>query len=342
MVVLYIASLEEAGGKTTFCSGIAQRLQEKGQRVGFLKLVPQGSQPAATEDGDADFLQRALGLEKSDGVQASLDLTAAELEKALAAGDKGLQKKLKDSLDAVSSEKDVVIVEGLSGECKASADLARWLGAKSLLVARYRKDLAGELATAARAFGSDLLGVVINAVPANRMEAAPTLGGNGVKILGVIPQDRRLFAMTVGELARQLQGEILDGSGGLDELVENVMVGAMALDPGPLYFNRRAGKAVITRSERSDIQLAALETPTRCLVLTGGTGGLAYQVVAQAGAKGVPLIQVEMDTLAALSSLEDALGQVRFRQVKKMARLTEVMGERFDFEALFRGLGLAS
>jgi BioD-like phosphotransacetylase family protein len=315
-----------------------------GKRVGFLKLVPQGSISPATGAGneDADFLQNVLGLKKSDGMQASLDLIFSELEKSLAAGDKGLETRLKDSLSVVSSGKDVVIVEGLSGECKTSADLARLLGAKSLLVARYRKGLAGELASAARSFDPDLLGVVINAVPANRMEATPTMGGRDVKILGVIPQDRRLLAMTVGELAQKLQGEILDGSGGLDELVENVMVGAMALDPGPLYFNRKSGKAVITRSERSDIQLAALETPTRCLVLTGGTGGLVHQVVAQADAKGVPLIQVEMDTLAAVASLEDALGQVRFRQVKKMASLIETMGERFDFEALFRGLGLAS
>ena len=35
------------------------------------------------------------------------------------------------------------------------------------------------------------------------------------------------------------------------------------------YFRRKPNKAVITGGDRADIQLAALETSTRCLILTG-------------------------------------------------------------------------
>ncbi|MFQ5827279.1 MAG: DRTGG domain-containing protein [Dehalococcoidia bacterium] len=342
MVALYIASLEEAAGRTALCLGIAQRLLETGKRVGFLKPVLVDHEPPASGAGDEDtvFLKKALNLKGPDG--APLSLTLKELEKALAGEDKGFDKKLKDALSSASSGKDVVILEGLSGQVQASAEIARRLGAKSLLVARYKRGLAEELAIATQKFDSALLGVVINAVPANRMEAASALATGGIKLLGIIPQDRRLLAMTVGELAQYLGGQILNGDGGLDELVENLMVGALCLDPAPLYLNRRANKAVITRSGRSDVQLAALETPTRCLVLTGDTDQPNLQVMIQAEEKGVPIIQVEPDTLDILTSLEGALSQVRFRQEKKMGRLQELMHEHFDFEALSRGLGLAS
>jgi hypothetical protein len=342
VVALYIASTEEAAGKTAFCLGIAQRLLERGKRVGFLKTVLADQEPPTpgAVDEDTAFLNKMLNLKESDGTP--LSLTLEELEQALAGKDKGFDKKLKDSLAAASSGKDVVILEGLSGQVQASAEIARRIGAKSLLVARYKKDLAEELATAAQKFGSDLLGVIINAVPANRMEAASALAGDGIKLLGVIPEDRRLLAMTVGELVQYLGGQVLNGGGDLDELVENLMVGALCLDPAPLYLNRRANKAVITRVGRSDVQLAALGTPTRCLVLTGSTGQPNLQVMIQAEEKEVPIIQVEPDTLATLASLEGALKQVRFRQEKKMGRLQELMGEHFDFEALFQGLGLAS
>jgi len=47
------------------------------------------------------------------------------------------------------------------------------------------------------------------------------------------------------------------------------MVGAMNVDSALAHFRRQPNKAVITGGDRPDIQLAALETSTRCLILTG-------------------------------------------------------------------------
>ena len=40
-------------------------------------------------------------------------------------------------------------------------------------------------------------------------------------------------------------------------------------------------------------------------------------------------------------SIEDVLGKVRFNQEKKLPRLTEIMEQHFDFQAVYQGLGLA-
>ncbi len=117
------------------------------------------------------------------------------------------------------------------------------------------------------------------------------------------------LAISVKRLAELLHGEILTGPEKSEDLVESLMVGAMCLDPAPLYFGLRTKKAVITRGDRPDIQLGALETPTRCLVLTGGVKPLPV-VLQRAREKGVPIILVEKDTLATLTNIEEGLSAV--------------------------------
>jgi BioD-like phosphotransacetylase family protein len=122
-------------------------------------------------------------------------------------------------------------------------------------------------------------------------------------------------------------------------LVENFMLGAMIVDPGPDYFGRKANKAVAVRGERPDMQLAALETPTKCLVLSGGVSPI-HAVLRSAEDKGIPIILTKSDTVSVVNSLELALGKPRFNQEKKLPRLIEIMEQQFDFKALYKGLGL--
>ncbi len=113
--------------------------------------------------------------------------------------------------------------------------------------------------------------------------------------------------LSVGGLAKHLEGEILNCPERSEELIESLMVGALSVDSGLDYFGRRTNKAVITRGDRPDIQLAALETSTKCLVLTGNVVPMAI-VLNRAKEKGVPIIVVKQDTISTLKRLEEALG----------------------------------
>jgi len=70
-------------------------------------------------------------------------------------------------------------------------------------------------------------------------------------------------------VGRDPAGKVVCGEAALDEFVERFSVGAMDTGAALGYFQRLPNKAVITGGNRADIQLAALETSTRCLVLTG-------------------------------------------------------------------------
>ncbi|MFO8011333.1 MAG: DRTGG domain-containing protein [Dehalococcoidia bacterium] len=116
-------------------------------------------------------------------------------------------------------------------------------------------------------------------------------------------------AITVGSIAQCINGELLNSPGKMDEVIESFMVGAMCVDPSPLYFGIKSNKAVITRGDRPDIQLGALETSTKCIVVTGGTKPVPG-VLQHAERQEIPMLLIEKDTLTTLKQLEDGLGRL--------------------------------
>ena len=114
------------------------------------------------------------------------------------------------------------------------------------------------------------------------------------------------LSLSVSKLAEIVQGEILNSNEEASARVDNLMVGAMCLDPAPMYLNLRNNKAVITRGDRSDIQLASLEGSTKCLILTNDIkpSSVIFQLATE---KKVPIIAVQGDTMSTLSLLEQGL-----------------------------------
>lgn len=115
--------------------------------------------------------------------------------------------------------------------------------------------------------------------------------------------------ISVGQLAEIVQGEIVNCSERSGEEVKSLMVGAMCIDPTPLYFGTKSDKAVITRGDRVDIQLGALATSTKCLILTGGVRP-SSTVLDKAEESGVPIIVVGKNTPVTLAQIEESLGWI--------------------------------
>jgi BioD-like phosphotransacetylase family protein len=117
------------------------------------------------------------------------------------------------------------------------------------------------------------------------------------------------------------------------------MVGAMSVESALAYFRRKPNKAVITGGDRPDIQLAALETSTKCLILTGNLQPNPI-IVRRAEDVGVPMVLVRQDTLTTVEKIERFFGKTRFHQEKKVERFEEMLADRFDFARLYQALGL--
>lgn len=329
MAALYVTSSQTGAGKTMVCAGVGRYLQGKGQKVGFFKpLVADIKGQAA--DSDAAFIKRILSLKEPLEDICPVADSAADVRKAY---------------DKVAQGKDVVIIEGVwrqrpgARAVEASAEAAKALEAKVIAVEVYSPDATeAKYIESYGGFGEGLLGVVINKVPASRVEVVRSQCGV-ISVLGVIPEDRKLLSLTVAELAGSIEGKIVNDADKSAELVENFMLGALTVDSGLDYFGRKADKAVVVGAGRPDMQLAALETPTRCLVISGD-GEPSYTVLKSAREKGIPIIVTGGNTAYVIDSLERALGMTRFNQENKLPRLDEVI-EQLDFEALNKGIGLA-
>ena len=262
-------------------------------------------------------------------------------------GDLGnLATGIKEAYARVSPGKDVVLVEGTWEADEAGYVILGALDARVIIVEAYSTGLpVAEMIDSGKKFGERLLGMIVNKVPQKRLgqaesELSPRFAEAGITVLGLFPEDRALASLTVGELAEHLKGDMLNALEEPAELVENYMLGALGVDAGLIYFGRKANKAVVARGERSDLQLAAMETSTRCLVISGNTAPNPT-VLNRAEEKKVPIILAKEATSTTVTKIEDALSQVRFSQAKKLPIITGIMEQHFNFEALSQGLGLA-
>jgi BioD-like phosphotransacetylase family protein len=150
-----------------------------------------------------------------------------------------------------------------------------------------------------------------------------------------------LLAVTVGDVVSHLDGRFVAGKDFTDGLVEHFMVGGLGRDPGDLYFRTRENKAVIIRGDRPDIQMSALTTPTKCILLTKGIKPIEY-VKYEAEREEVPLVVVEPDTLTTMDLLNTLQDGAQFDHPAKVERLGQLLTEHLDLPAVYAGLGLAA
>jgi BioD-like phosphotransacetylase family protein len=92
--------------------------------------------------------------------------------------------------------------------------------------------------------------------------------------------------------------------------------------------------AVVTGADRTDIQLAALEASTQCLILTG-VGEPLPQLINRAEELDVPVLKVEHETLTTVETIEATFGHVRLQEPVKAAFAMRLVEEHCDFSRLF-------
>ena len=128
--------------------------------------------------------------------------------------------------------------------------------------------------------------------------------------------------------------------GKADELIEHFMIGAMNVESALRYFRKVSNKAVITGGDRSDIQLAALETPTKCLILTGELYPNA-SILGRAQEVGVPIVVVRSDTANTLEVCENLSGYVSLHCKSRYSAPPKWWNAKIDFKTIYQQLGLS-
>lgn len=353
MANLYVTSAETFSGKSALCIGLGARFRADGLKVGYMKPVNVNCRlrEGLPYDDDVAFAKQDYGMPEPPTLLGPVALTPAKLEQQIHGPETDYEPQLMNAFAQLSANRDLMVLEGgrswregyVAG--LSPRRVVALTAARVVIVLKYDQTLLTDRALAAQDyFGSDLFGVVINETPRAftdhvRTAVTPYLLRHQLLVLGVLPVDPVLSAPTVAELAEGLRAEILCGADKTGELVENMLVGAMSAEAALTYFRRLAHKAVITGGDRVDIQLAALETSTRCLVLTGNLYPSPV-VLNRADELGVPVLLADMDTLQAIEVVESFMGRSRVQQPQKVERFTALLNDNLDFPALYDRLGI--
>ena len=345
MITLYLTSMGEAAGKSALCAALGKIFKADGRKVGFLEPVAIVAEKPDSSDKDAEFMKLTLALEEPVELLCPNYISTSDLAATANEKEPAWLNRAKEALDAVSHGKDVVLLEGVSGfkagsgPAIAGSRIVETLGARAILIVRYESGLqVSQVMDAAKMLGAHLLGVIINAVPQRRMDSVkatmvPALERSGFKVLGVLPEDRLLLTVSVGEMVEHLGGNILNSPERSEELVESIMVGAMSPDPAVSYLSLRPRKVVVTRGDRPDIQMAALETLTNCLVLTNNISPLP-NILTRAKSLKMPIAVVKGDTVHTLEELERVWEKAKFSHERKVEKLEQLLEQHLDLASI--------
>jgi hypothetical protein len=339
-------------GKTAVALGLALKFKDMGYRVGYFKPVDNGRKSASGKvpGGDAVLMKHMLDMEAPVGIISPVMAGPSYLTRF--GENAGNLQDIKGAYSEVARDCDIVLVEGavypyaLAAVGLDAFAMARELDAKVLIVQQVEDDYSLDQALFYNRYlvGQQVpsAGTVFSNVPRPLLAKTegifrPAMEKAGFNITGIIPSRPEISSPTVEEYRERLGGEVLVGRENMDRLVEDVVVGAMTMDSALTYLRRAANKAVVMGGDRSDLALAALETHTSVLILTGGLYP-DVRVLARAGEKGVPVILTYQDTYTVIEMVSHLSRHLKPNDKAGIAIAKENVEQYCDYQSVLDSL----
>ena len=283
---VFIAATRQNDGKTTTSLGLLAALQNHYPGIGYIKPVGQRFVQIEEQNIDEDTVlmnsvyRLNCPLVDMSPIAVEPDFTRKYL---LSSNNEALVKKIQKAFDRVAWEKEFVLCEG-SGHAGvgsvfdlSNAQVAKILGAKVIIVSQAGIGKPIDEVSLNQALfekeGVEIIGVILNKALPDKLDYITEFARRGLKhkgldLLGVLPHQPILTCPSIDSLREELRAEVLNSSQHIHNLVERVVVGAMAV--GHVMKSLTKGALVITPGDREDIILAAATT-----LLAHASDGLA-------------------------------------------------------------------
>jgi len=357
---VFIAATRQNDGKTTTSLGLIAALQRIYPRIGYIKPVGQRFVEVAEHKIDEDTVlmdsvyKLNCPLVDMSPIAVEPDFTRKYLESA---SNDTLVKRIRAAFDRVSWEKDFVLCEG-SGHAGvgsvfdlSNARSAKILGAKVVIVTGggIGKPI-DEVALNQALFekeGVEIAGVIINKVVPKKLDfiadfARRGLERKGLKLLGVLPIQPILSRPNMNAVFDELKAELLNQPTRLNNLVDNVVVGAMAVQNAVKHFKN--GVLLITPGDREDLILAAAtamlqETGESLagIVLTGGLrpGNTVLKVINELP---YPVLLAKHDSYLVASTVHNLTVKTRPADIDKINVIRDLIAKHVNIDALLKAI----
>jgi len=357
-----IGSCEPFSGKSALVLGIARNLIALNYLVRFGKPLATSLELNVSDvgdiqgmiDDDVRFVGETLKLAVNDLIPSIHFLASSTASQRIQNNTLDSRIEFDEFKTSLDSSENVINILEAAGSLHEGLlyglslrQLAKGLNAKVLLAHFWQDSRSVEaLLDAKNQLGDHLSGVVLNAVNPDQIKEikekiVPSLKSLGLEVFGVMPRSPLLRSVTVEELVRRLNARVICCPERLELMVETLSIGAMSVNSAMEFFRRRRNMAVVTGADRTDIQLAALEASTQCLILTGA-GEPLPQLINRSEELEVPLLKVDRDTLSTVEVIEQAFGHVRLHESVKATYAFRLVQEHCDLDRIFKTLGISS
>jgi len=353
---IYIASIEELAGKSFVTAPLALKAKEEGKKVGYFKPVglastinPQGH----LVDEDVEFMKKLLNLKEEEEIICPIVFLETDfIKNFIGKNFKEYEEKIYSSFEKISIEKDIIFIEG--GHTLSTGaflnlcvpKLAKIFSSKLILVHQFKGDLLVDELIQAKDYclkwNVKPCGVILNKVPQEKMEfindvIKKFLAIHNLELLGAIPENSILNSLTVKEIYEKIDGKILAGEEGINNLVQTFLVGAMSVESAMKYFRKAVNKLVVTGGDRTDLILSALEAGASALILTGNLYP-SIKVFPKADELKIPLILVPYDTFTTLQLLQKIIGRAKLMNEERIKIAKQIFEENVDWKRIIEDL----
>ena len=274
---IFVAGTRMNDGKTTTCLGLFAALQQRYEKVGFIKPVGQRFVKIDGQliDEDSVLLEKIYRVEVPITSMSPIAIDATFTKRYLdcpAGIGAELVHKVCDAFDRTSWEKNFTLIEG-SGHAGvgsvfglSNARVAKLLGAKAIIVSRGGiGQPIDEIALNKALFdseGVEVVGAIINKVQSDKMEYIRTYTGRalkrlGVPLLGLLPEEKTLSSPNLKQIQERVSARLLNRDDLLPtQRFDNIIIGAMTATR--FLKSILPNTLLITPGDREDIIIAAL------------------------------------------------------------------------------------
>lgn len=340
MKKLVIGSTDGSAGKTSMIVGLAKAM---GKTFGYMK--PFGDRSLYRKkrlwDYDAALMTNVFGL-TGNAEDVSMGFDHSKLRYMY--DEKTTVDKLIEMASVTGKDKDILFVEaGMDLACAASVNLdaisvAKSIGGKLLIVVSGNEGAILDRLTFVKKY-VDLADVELGGVLVNKVHDIEDFKYNyldditemGINVLAVVPYKPELTYLSVDYLSYSLFAKVLAGEDGLNNIVKNVLVGAMSADAvlrKPVFKKER--KLIITGGDRSDMILAALDSDTAGIVLTNNIIPPS-NIISKAADCNVPLLLVHPDTFQVAKQIDDMDALLTKDNAEKIELLGQLILKHVNF-----------
>jgi phosphate acetyltransferase len=349
---IYVASPEGDTGKSTIALGILNRLTATVPRVGVFRPI---TRLGEVRDYILELLlaQTSAGLTYEECVGVGYQELHEDPDAAIA--------QIVDRYHRVADRCDAVLIVGSDytdvaspSELGVNARIAVNLGAPVVLAVRAKGRTPDEVAQVVelclgelRAQHAHPAAVVANRCEPAELEAVAAALDRFEPKSYVLPEEKLLFAPSVGDLRSAVGGTLIKGDEALlGREVLDVLVAGMTAEH--VVERLTEGVAVITPGDRSDVVLAVMSAhaaegfPSLSAVILNGGLDLHPSIAALVDGLRLrlPIIATDLGTFATASAVADARGRVTVDSARKIDTALELMDRYVDTADLLNQLAI--